>query len=120
MMEELKEIVAMIANLPSMALWVMAGFWAYKVIVIGSIYGVIKLAIDRAHSWATKERHEYRQVRPLVDKISISGCVDDLIDQIKRLKNAAHDTGSPYIHKSDVDWLREAISEKKEREGKAK
>lgn len=121
MMDELKEIASVIANLPSMALWVMAGFWAYKVIVIGSVYGVIKLGIDRLHSWAVRERHEYRQVRPLIDKITISGEVDALMAELHRIKGVTtRGYSGGYIHKSDIDWLREAISEKKERENKPK
>lgn len=119
MMDELKEIINMIASLPHMALWVIAGFWAYKVIVIGSIYGVIRFAIDRAHSWATTDRHEYRQIRPLIDKLTISGCADDLAYQIGRLKGVAS-RSSAYIHPSDVDWLRKAIDEKMQREEKEK
>lgn len=114
-MDELKQIVEMIANLPQMALWVIAGFWAYKVIIIGSIYGVIRLAINKAHDWAVAPRHEYKEVRPMVDKITISGTVDELMSELQRLKGV----GS-YIHSSDVAWLRAAISEKFESEGKKK
>lgn len=48
-MEELQLLVNMVANLPSMALWVLAGFFAYKTIIIGSIYGVTRLGIIKLH-----------------------------------------------------------------------
>ena len=48
-MEELKILVGMVADLPHMALWVIAAFFAYKVIIVGSVFGVIKLGINKAH-----------------------------------------------------------------------
>ena len=56
MLEEFKELVQLLNNLPHLALWVAAGFWAYKVIVIGSIYGLIRFAIDKLHDWLTKPK----------------------------------------------------------------
>ena len=55
-MDELKLLIEMVANLPQMAIWVLVAFWAYKVVVIGSIYGVIRLAIVKLHDWLTTPR----------------------------------------------------------------
>jgi len=54
MVDELKELIAVVNSLPQLALWVAVGFWAYKVIIIGSVYGVIKLAINKAYSAMTR------------------------------------------------------------------
>lgn len=112
MMEEIKQIIEMIAKLPQLAIWVLVAFWAYKVIVIGSVYGVIRFVVEKVHSWATTPKHELIKVRPMLDKLTISGSNEELIDQIKRIRRA---TGS-YIHSSDVAWLRQAIDEKEARE----
>jgi hypothetical protein len=50
-MEELEQLILLIGKLPTLAIWVLVGFFAYKTIVIGSIYGVIKLAIVKLHDW---------------------------------------------------------------------
>lgn len=44
-MEEIKELINLINQLPHLAMWVLVGFWAYKVIVVGSIYGLIKFVV---------------------------------------------------------------------------
>lgn len=53
-MEEIKLLVEAVAKLPNAALWVLLGYLVYKLAVIGSIYGLIRFAIDKAHSWLTK------------------------------------------------------------------
>ncbi len=35
-MEELKLLIEMVADLPQMALWVLVGFFVYKVVIVGS------------------------------------------------------------------------------------
>lgn len=110
-MEELKILVDMVAGLPNMALWVIAAFWAYKVVVIGSVYGVIRLAINKTHSWLTTPKHELvtKEVRGELEGITLDGVVlNELIRQIKRLKK----DGLCYIHSSDVDMLRDALDSK--------
>ena len=108
-MEELKLLVDMVAHLPSMALWVIAFFFIYKVSIIGSIYGVIRLGIMKAHDWLTNPKP-----RTVIQKIDVAGeCITgahtDLLRQIRRCKRA---TGQYYIHDSDVAWLTEAIDAK--------
>ena len=61
-MEELKMLVQMVADLPNAALWVIAALFAYKVCIVGSIYGVIRLAIVKTHDWLITPRHELRKV----------------------------------------------------------
>ena len=117
-MEELKILIEMVANLPSVALWVLAGFWAYKVVVIGSVYGVIRLGINKLHSWLTTPKHKLQQIdieATLHGKcITMDGTHGRLIAQIERLRGMT--TGIPsYIHSSDVDWFRSAIDEKIDR-----
>lgn len=118
-MEELKLLVGMVADLPSMALWVIAAFWAYKVCVIGSIYGVIRLAIVKAHSWLTTPKHELREIRPVLDGLVITGTLEELVAQLRRIAGMRTNISSKYIHSCSVDWLREAIDEKLEREKQA-
>jgi predicted transcriptional regulator len=115
-MEDLKTLLELIARLPQMALWVALGFWAYKVVVIGSIYGVIRLGIIKLHSWLTTPKHEliYQDVRLLLDGEVITGSKDALVAQLQRIKRS---TGQ-YVHPSDIAWLREAIDEKLAKEQK--
>tara|TARA_R110000744_G_scaffold17089_4_gene46623 strand:+ start:523 stop:852 length:330 start_codon:yes stop_codon:yes gene_type:complete len=102
-MEELQLLVGMVADLPNMALWVIAFFFAYKVIILGSIFGIVKLAILKLHDWLTTTPTKV----PLGD-MCIMGSEAGLLAQIERVKRS---TGR-YVHDSDVDWLRKAIDMK--------
>lgn len=46
-MEVLKLLIEMVKDLPQMALWAIVIFFLYKVVVIGSIYGVIRFSITK-------------------------------------------------------------------------
>jgi hypothetical protein len=118
-MEELKLLVNMVANLPSMALWVIAFFFAYKVTIIGSIYGVIRLAIQRAYEYGTSpNRHKMTierkeiHLEDILNGICISS--DDTKHcLIRLLKKVAENNSyhvSAYIHKGTVEWMEEAIN----------
>lgn len=116
MMDEIKQIIEMIAKLPQLAIWVLVAFWAYKVIVIGSVYGVIRFVVEKAHSYLTTPKHDLvkKDVRLLIDGEVISGSKEAFLAQLQRIKR----TTGMYVHQSDVDWLRDAISEKLDREDK--
>ena len=121
-MEELKLLVSMVANLPSMALWVIAFFFIYKVSIIGSIYGVIRLAIQRFYDYGISEnaitkKEIIRQeihFEDLINGIVVSG-ESAKFNFISLLKYFAQNNtlykGS-HIHQSHIDWLKEAIDEK--------
>lgn len=51
MLDELKLIIEAIAGLPTVMVWVLCGYLIYKLAVIGSVYGLIRLAINKAHEW---------------------------------------------------------------------
>jgi hypothetical protein len=112
MLDELKLLVEMVAKLPSMALWVIAFFFAYKVVVVGSIYGVIRLGIERAHSWLTTPKEQMVEMRGMLDGVCISLAVGPLMNQIRRVIGKGITIQSNYIHESSVDWLRQAIDDK--------
>lgn len=115
-MEELKLLIEMVSNLPTMAIWVLIGFYSYKVICIGSIYGVIRLAISKAHDVIIAKKVEYKEVRPMLDGICITGTTDNLIAQLHRLRGRGTGIKSEYIHWQSIDWLRQAIDEKIQRD----
>lgn len=116
-MQELKLLVEMVANLPSMALWVIAFFFVYKVAIIGSVYGVIRFVAGRMFDWLQAKKtapFETKEIRPLIDGMCISsdGVSNALIAQIYRLRGRGLGFTSDYIHRQSVEWLREAIDAK--------
>ena len=111
-MEELKLLVEMVAKLPAMAMWVIVAFFAYKVIVVGSIYGVIRFSVDKLHSWLVTRKVEYKEIRPMLDGMCIRTETDNLIAQIRRIRGRGTNIDSGYVHEQSVEWLREAIDAK--------
>ena len=105
-MEELKLLISLVNDLPALATWVLVGYLIYKITVIGSIYGVIRLLIVKMH--------DVLMDRKSVVKPSEIPCIDEtvhaaLIMQINRLKTTR------YIHSSDVQNLANAIDKMQEK-----
>lgn len=115
-MEELKQLIEAIANLPSLAIWVLAGFLMYKLAVVGSVYGLVRFAIDKWHSWKTTPKHtlEVRELQTAINGMVISegDVYDALVGQIHRVRGKGVRINSNYIHQGGVDWLRQAIDDK--------
>lgn len=115
-MEELKLLITLVKDLPAMAIWLLVIFYGYKVIIVGSIYGVIRFAISRLHSWATTPKHKLQRVDITGDiqgmAITSGGAHEALIGQLHRLRGRGTGIDSKYIHAQGVDWLREAIDAK--------
>lgn len=114
-MEELKLLIEMVASLPTMAVWVLVGFFAYKVVVVGSIYGVIRFVSARLFDWLQQQKArevEYKDIRLMLDGICIHTEKDRLLSQLHRLKGKGVSVQSDYIHGQSVEWLRDAIDKK--------
>jgi hypothetical protein len=107
-MDEFKLLIEMVANLPTLAVWVLVGYLVYKVVVIGSIYGLARFAIDKLHNWLTDPKRKTIDFNILIEGEVISGSREALMAQMRRIKRA---TGV-YIHSSDIDWLRYAIDDR--------
>lgn len=121
-MEEIKTLVNAVAGLPNAALWVVAAFLIFKLAGYASIYGVLRIAIIKGHDWAVTKKAreiEYKEIRPMLDGITITGgTTEALIAQLHRVvgKNVGIDTR--YIHKQSIEWLRQAIDDKIDKDRK--
>lgn len=99
-MEELKLLVEMVAGLPTMTVWVLAGYLAYKLAIVGSIYGVIRLAINKLYEYKARPRE-------MIHKVSSKTINEDVLYELQG--QVARIGTSVYIHSSDVNKLRKAI-----------
>ena len=107
-MEELKDLMNLVKDLPALALWVLVGFWAYKVVVIGSIYGVIRYTLNKFVEWRTftpppppAQPVEYKLAHLVIkDEVALA-----LTAQITRLVKPSYG----YLHGEDVIRLRDMI-----------
>ena len=102
-MDELKLLIDMVANLPTLAVWVLVGYLVYKVAIVGSIYGVIRLLIVKIHDVLT---------RPQVTKTeyNIGNCaIDEAVANVLRAEIMRLSSTGRYIHPDDVAKLRKAV-----------
>lgn len=126
-MEELKLLVQMVASLPALAVWVIVAFYIYKISIIGSIYGVIRFGMSRLHDWAVtrKTMAPIEQEIRLKDRmygivITNDETMNELMAQLNRIRGKGLNIESDYIHTNSVDWLRDAINDKINKEAKKK
>lgn len=116
MIEELKELVGLVNSLPQLALWVAIGFWAYKVIIVGSIYGVIRLIVQQA--CAAYKSPERQRVEIAIDGVVTFQSKQRLIAELSRLMPQGQaDLGQEI---ESLQWLHDAITEKMEKDGPPK
>lgn len=116
-MEELKTLIAAVAGLPTLTLWVLVGYLIYKLAVIGSIYGVVWLAIEKLHNVmiTRKTKTENVEMYGTIHGICITKDSSHiaLLGQLERLRGKGTGLGAGgYIHSQSVQWLREAIDAK--------
>lgn len=97
-MEELRLIVQTVANLPTLTIWVLCGYLVYKLAVIGSVYGLIRYAIEKFVEWRTK---------PVKYKIGAAVINEDVAAMLSVQINRLCSTS--YIHSRDVIKLRDAL-----------
>ena len=119
-LSELQALVELVKTLPHLALWVAIGFWAYKVIIIGSIYGVIRFCADRAYkayiARLEQKKYSITEVKDWKGVGVIGDCEKDMATQLKRLRyrwnstdNTREETSS-YIHQNGVMVLEDALN----------
>lgn len=111
-MEELKLLIGMVRELPGLALWVLVAFYAYKVMIVGSIYGLIRFIVEKTHSWLVTRKTADVNIRGTIDGMVIThdNSHRALFAQLERLRGKRCGGGGlGYIHGCSVEWLRDAI-----------
>lgn len=114
MIEALKEIVGIIKDLPEMALWILSGYFFYKLFIVGSVYGVIRLAIIKIHDYMVRPKEEIKKITLSEKFITSDKAYDEFLLLIDSLLAAQN---SKYVHSSGVRWLKDAVKEKATKDG---
>ena len=105
----------MVGGLPTLTVWVLAGYLLYKLAVIGSIYGVIKYVTGELFQWLREKKAlpvQTVEIRPVLDGMTIHTEQARLVAQIHRLRGKGVGIDSGYIHSQSVDCLREPTDAK--------
>jgi hypothetical protein len=116
MIELLTKLGEVLKEVPEFAIWIMLGLLVYKIIIVGSYFSIIKLFIIKLHEWLMKERIQITSLKIDRHIISCDDTPSNLLEFINSIKNTgATGINSEYVHSSDIEWVTEAIKEKKER-----
>lgn len=119
MLEIIKEAGIILKDLPDLAIWILVGILFYKVFIIGGTISLIKYLITKCHSYLTLKDENKSKPKEVITKYDINGrfiTSDGALGIFNQLLDEMH-TGcgvnSSYIHKRDVEFLLEAIREKR-------
>ncbi len=135
MIEIVKELGELFKLLPETAIWIGAGILIYKIVVIGSIFGVAKLLIIKFHDWGVRPKlitHNVNLETIENDLITCDSTPREFFNFIRGLKGLHPSTrgisgtskgpkahtrhGLQYIHSCDLKWVLEAIEMRKQAE----
>lgn len=109
-MEELKQLIELVLKLPNTALWILAGYLAYKLAIVGSIYGTIKFTVEKLHSWATKSEVTVYTWKEGIEPISAE-VKDSIINSLLRLKNCLSIRTTKYVHSNYAEVLEQIVND---------
>ena len=118
-MEELKLLIESIAGLPDLAIWVVGMYFFFKLMIVGSIFGVVRLITLKVWDWAkTKKESKLVTIETTRDVIELkqmnftNECITDVEpDVVKLFKEMIvfmqkDGYSNSYVHKSDIMKLR--------------
>ncbi len=111
-MEELKSLIEILKDMPEMVIWLVAFYFFFKVVVVGSVYGVLKLLITKAHDAIIAKKTIINEQNIYLQDhvISHTGRAPEmLLELIHRMKQ----TTGTYIHESDIQRVMEVLDEAK-------
>ncbi len=111
-MEELKLLSGLVKDLPNAAIIIIIAYFIYKAIIVVSAYGIIRFITQKTHDAIINPKRKEVDIVESLNKVTITAATGSLVEQVMRIqKDNLH-----YIHDADVQWLKEAIDEKEERE----
>lgn len=123
--EDLKILIEAIAGLPTLAIWVIAMYFFFKIAIIGSIFGVVRLITLKVWDYFKTKKESKEVVREIVrdsynvydvnlGKNCIKGVEEELFVLFKDMQSEIRNKDSyKYIHHSNVKELSDFFEEYK-------
>lgn len=114
MIDALKEVGELVKQLPELSIWILCGLLLYKVIIVGSWFGIARLLILKGHNLILGE-HEVKKIR-ICDLSGNMLTYNSTPEKFFALLSSVQCLRGGKIDSKDLDWVIEAIEEKKARE----
>lgn len=116
-METLQSLATIIKDLPDTAIWIIAIYFFFKLAIVGSIYGVIRLAIIKLHDVLVTKNKAPTEVGVALDGRVISRNKVAFLGQIDRISAHCNEgTSVSTLHSDATTFLRKAIDSQIEKE----
>ena len=114
MLEIIKEAGIILKDLPDLAIYILIGILFYKTVIVGSIFGIAKLIIERAHNVMTKPKE-------VVVKYDFDDVIYKHTGGLKKFKDFIRGIvdfkGGYSLCVDEIDFIIDAYNEKIERDG---
>ena len=121
-MEFIEQLIDVLKEAPDLAIWVVAIIFAYKALVVGSIYGVLKYLANKLHDVIVFKKIEYVEKEVFRDffydkNLDIVLVNNETRDKMLYLLELIHKEfpniiNSEYLHQSQVDEAIDCIRSK--------
>ena len=108
-MEELKGFIGILKDMPDMVIWLVAFYFFFKIVVVGSIYKVVALAIVKVHDMVVAKK-----VNIIDNSIKLDGEIissDATQSKFKKLVKLIK-FDSSYVHDNGIEFAMDAIEER--------
>lgn len=117
-MEALGLLIEMVKDLPDMALYLVMAYFAYKTLIIGSIYGLIRFIVAKIHAAYVTPRDQIIKDTVFYDTVAKMTLTKEGRDKLLTMLRGTVSSKYGHLYGADIDWIEEAIQEKKDREAK--
>ena len=125
-MEELKLLIEAVAELPELAIWVVAMYFFFKLAIVGSVYGVIRFLVLKTHD-VLQRRYDavikskepnvvVKQHNLMLHDRLITSIRDDNDGEFSRLLDRMTRPELSYIFSPDIARVHKALDKLEEEE----
>jgi len=123
-MELLDQLVKVLEQAPHLAVWVFVIIYGYKVIIVGSIYQVIRFGFTCIKDMHSKSKEALLQTNKLEAEKYVRGhfiddaTFEDFMSLLGNLHYIDGDSMRSYIHSGAIRKLRQLVEEHRAKEKK--
>lgn len=110
MIQEVQDLIKVISHLPDYVLWVLAGLLFYKIFIIGNIYAVLRLAINKLYDYLINRNKEVKH-EVTFKGLSLDEGVDGILLSLLSKVRTDSNKYSNYLRSSDILELTRAWEE---------
>lgn len=106
MIEIIKEAGVILKDLPDLAIWILLGILLYKILFVGSVFALIKIALNKG--FGALDNHVNQPKKFTFRGYCMDGSVTEELESV--ILNNLRKTGLSFIHREDVNTLKRILA----------